>query len=239
MSDLGPDGGWIESAEAWIALAPDHDSRTMLLDPIMLAEAGDVNHRRVLDLGCGEGRFSRLLSARGATAIGIDPIRRLVEAAVEAGGHSERYAQAAGESLPFTGESFDVVAAYLCLIDIPDFRAAIRESARVLRDGGRLIVANISNLASSSEDVVRDEEGRFLHYAVDRYLEERSMTLEFAGLRIRNWHRPLSAYMDAYLDAGLTLRRFIEPLPDESLRGLPRFESWFRVPTFDVMVWEK
>jgi SAM-dependent methyltransferase len=238
MTD-GYDGGWSYSADAWIKLAPDHATRSLLLDPVMIAESGEVAGRRVLDLGCGEGRFSRLLSAEGATTVGIDPIWKMLEAASQTGDPSESYVLGAGEILPFADQSFDLVIAYLCLIDITDFRAAIEESARVLKDGGRLIAANVSNLASSSEAPVRDDSGRFLHYAVDRYLGEWPMTLEWAGLRIRNWHRPLSAYMDAYLGAGLTLRRFIEPVPDESLRGDPQFESWFRVPTFDVMVWEK
>ena len=70
--------------------------------------------------------------------------------------------------------------------------------------------------------------------------EKKTVTLEWAGLRIRNWHRPLSAYMEAYLNAGFTLRRFLEPKPqDESLRNDIRYESWFRVPTFDLQVWQK
>jgi hypothetical protein len=122
-------------------------------------------------------------------------------------------------------------------VDITGYRAAIREVARVLNPGRRLIAANVSNIASTSEAPVRDESGRFLYYAVDRYLEEWPMTLEWAGLRIRNWHRPLSAYMDAYLSAGLTLRRYLEPVPrDQARRDDPRFESWFRVPSFDTMV---
>ena len=205
----------------------------------MLAEAGDVGGARILDIGCGEGRFSRLLAERKASTVGIDPVRRLIEEARARAGASERYVLGSGDGLPFDHESFDLVIAYLCLIDIPDFRAAIRESASVLKPGGRLLVANVSNLASSSAEPIRDGDGNFLHYAVDHYLEERPMTLEWAGLRIRNWHRPLSDYMDAYLDAGLILRRYIEPRPDEALKGDQRFESWFRVPTFDVMVWQK
>jgi SAM-dependent methyltransferase len=231
VSDLGVDGGWTDSAEAWIALAPEHDTRKLLLDPVMLDEAGPVAGKRVLDLGCGEGRFSRLLEAKGAEAVGIDPIRRLIEAAREASAPSERYVLGDGSQLPFPDSSFDLVVAYLCLIDIPDFRAAIRESARVLRPGGRFVVANVSNLASASGEPATDSDGHFLHYAVDRYLEERPVKLEFGGLRIRNWHRPLSAYMDAYLAAGLRLLRYLEPLPnDDSLRDIPRFESRIECP---------
>ncbi|HEX5139428.1 MAG TPA: methyltransferase domain-containing protein, partial [Dehalococcoidia bacterium] len=95
------DGGWTASAEAWIALAPEHATRTLLLDPVMLAEAGDVSGTRILDLGCGEGRFSRLLAERGAVTVGIDPIRRLIEEARSRAKPAEQYAIASGEELPF------------------------------------------------------------------------------------------------------------------------------------------
>jgi 2-polyprenyl-3-methyl-5-hydroxy-6-metoxy-1,4-benzoquinol methylase len=85
VADLGVDGGWGSSAEAWIELAPEHATQKLLLDPVMLTEADDVSGLRILDLGCGEGRFSRLLAARGATTVGIDPIRRLLQAGREAG----------------------------------------------------------------------------------------------------------------------------------------------------------
>ncbi len=63
---------------------------------------------------------------------------------------------------------------------------------------------------------------------------------EWAGMRIVNWHRPLSQYMRAYLGAGLMLRAFLEPVPeDTSLRTQDYFEDWFRVPQFTVMRWEK
>jgi hypothetical protein len=46
--------------------------------------------------------------------------------------------------------------------------------------------------------------------------------------------------MTALLDAGLQLRAFEEPVPpDDSLRDDPRYEDWYRVPPFYVMVWQK
>ena len=239
--DLGVDGGWTASAAAWIGFADGHASRTLLLDPAVLAEAGDVRGKRVLDVGCGEGRFSRRLAALGAQCVGLDPVWPMLEASTRAAADRETYVRGSGDSLPFQNETFDLVVFYLSLIDIADFRAAVREAARVLRPGGRLIAANISNIASpTTAGPEVDEQDRFLYYKVDRYLDEWPMTVEFLGVRVRNWHRPLSAYMDAYLGAGLNLRRYLEPLPqDHSLRADPRYESWFKVPSFDVMVWER
>src|SRR6266571_3559543 len=99
--DLGVDGGWTASAEAWVELAPDDTTRKFLLDPVVLEEAGEVAGERVLDVGCGEGRFSRLLVARGAHTVGVDPIRLMLKAARRRAGAHEQYALAAGEALPF------------------------------------------------------------------------------------------------------------------------------------------
>ena len=72
---------------------------------------------------------------------------------------------------------------------------------------------------------------------LDRYLEESSFWIEWAGIRIRNWHRPLSAYMSSFLDSGLNLTFFSEPAPvsgDEAHQARAR-----RVPWFVVMEWRK
>lgn len=46
--------------------------------------------------------------------------------------------------------------------------------------------------------------------------------------------------MTALLEAGLQLRAFEEPVPeDDSLRDNPQFEDWYRVPLFNVMLWQK
>src|SRR6188474_1969254 len=118
MSELGADGGWTASANVWIALAPEHATRTLLLDSAVLAECGDLKGRRVLDVGCGEGRFCRILAALGADAVGLDPIAPLLDSARGQASANERYVLGAGERLPFQAESFDIAVFYLSLIDI-------------------------------------------------------------------------------------------------------------------------
>ena len=51
---------WTESAQDWIAT--DQAVRTGMLDRWMLDSLSDVGGKSVIDIGCGEGRFSRLLS---------------------------------------------------------------------------------------------------------------------------------------------------------------------------------
>lgn len=234
------DNGWTASAAAWVDFVDRSDpNRDLLLDPVMLDLCGEVQGCRVLDLGCGEGRFSRMLAARGAEVVALDPTGPLIRRARERSPGLAGHVRAVAERLPLADASVDLVVSYVMLIDVSGFREAIAEMARVLRPGGRIAVSNLSFMSVSS-GWVRDEEGKRVHYPVDRYLEERPVELAWQGIMVTNWHRPLSAYLQAFLAAGLVLCDFREPMPaDDSLRDDPRFEDWYRVPNFVAMRWEK
>lgn len=240
---MAPGEGWDASARAWNDFQDAGDfARTGLLDPVMLSQCGDVAGKRALDVGCGEGRFSRMLAGRGADCTGIDPTELLARTARDRG--SMAVVRAVAEALPFADASFDLVVSYITLVDIAGYREAIAEMARVLRRGGRLVAANIGFVSASqgpNGGWVRDDAGTALYVPIDHYLlESSSRVFEWAGLRLRNWHRPLSAYMSAYLGAGLVLREFLEPAPaNAALKEHPEFERAFRVPWFTVMRWER
>jgi SAM-dependent methyltransferase len=237
--DLDHDGGWNASAAAWIEDVDQSITRKML-DPLVLHLCGDVSDRRTIDVGCGEGRFSRMLGERGARPTGIDPTIALLTVARDRGGVSP--IRSIAEKMPFHDGAFDVAVTYITLVDIEGYAEAISEMSRVLSPGGRLVAVNI-NFTSASTDADggwhRDDEDNALFVPIDNYGSEWSTIVEWKGIRIRNWHRPLSAYMMAYLKAGLTLRRFLEPTPPESLRTHPDLSRAFRVPWFTVMLWEK
>jgi SAM-dependent methyltransferase len=235
------DGGWHESAHAWIEGVDQGDlNRELVLDPAMLELCGDVQGLRVCDVGCGEGRFCRMLSARGADVVGIDPTPLLIEEARrrDPGG---AYIEAHAEKLPLEDNSFDLVISYVTLVDIADYRTAIREMARILKPGGRLISANLNGFATSvPTGWIRNEANEKVVFPVDNYMQERPEWVEWSGIRIINWHRPLSAYMQAYLACRLNLRHFSEPLPSaEALERRPDYTDYLRVPYFNVMAWEK
>ncbi len=233
------DGGWAESARAYIAFQDAGDpNRTLLLDPVMLRLCGDVAGLRAIDVGCGEGRFSRMLADRGAQVTGIDFTDEMVRTARDRDTRGA-YVRGSAEDLPFRDASFDLVISYVMLIDVVGYRAAIAEMARMLKPGGQLVVANLG-FVTASEGWLKDENNARLHHRVDRYADEFVQTYEWLGIKIENWHRPLAAYMSAYLASGLVLRDFEEPVPeDESLRNEYAYEDWFRVPLFNVMRWQR
>lgn len=210
------DNGWEVSAQAWVDSIGERGDwgREHVLDPVMIGRIAGRSFKRALDVGCGEGRFCRMLKQAGVAATGIDPTPQLLDLARRRDPAGD-YRFGRAEQLEFGDGSFDLVVSYITLVDIPDFRAAVREMARVLKPGGSLLLANLTGFTSAGAEQgwVKDAEGKRLHFPVDRYLEEFPFWFEWSGIRIENWHRPLSAYMAAFLAAGLTLTFFAEPAP--------------------------
>lgn len=118
--------------------------RRELLDPILL-EFVNPGGKTILDLGCGEGYFTRRLKSEGANlVIGADVAPGLLaEAKVKDEKGDYRLFDAAQDQIFMAGQ-FDAVVANMVLMDFPDLDLAFQKIAGFLRDGGQL-TASIVN----------------------------------------------------------------------------------------------
>src|SRR3990172_5088936 len=96
--------------------------------------------RLTLDVGCGEGRLSRDLKARGHTVIGLDSSPTMIEHARAADGEIEAHVGDAA-ALPFATGVADLAVAFMSLQDMDDLAGAVAELGRVLERGSRLCLA--------------------------------------------------------------------------------------------------
>ncbi|MBB5209247.1 class I SAM-dependent methyltransferase [Chiayiivirga flava] len=231
--------GWDASAQAWIdVIGSDGDwGRRHVLDAPMLARVAGRGFRDAVDIGCGEGRFCRMLQTLGVATVGIDPTAALVARARQRDPAGD-YRVERAECLSLDDGAVDLAVAYLSLIDIPDLTRAFAQAHRVLRPGGSFLIANLQsfNTASVDQGWSREPDGS-RRFCIDHYLDERPIPAQWRGIRIENWHRPMQAYLGGLLDAGFELRHFSEPAPvgvdDDKAR------RYRRVPNFLIMEWRK
>lgn len=231
--------GWEASAQAWIDVQGEAGDfgRVHVLDAPMLALVDQVAPHSVLDVGCGEGRFCRMLAQRGIATTGIDPTAALIERARALHPDGD-YRIAAAETMDVAAGGHDLAVCYLSLIDMPDLDAALSRIVAAIRPGGHLLIANLTafNTAAVHLGWTRPLLGE-PSFPIDHYLEERPRRTAWRGIDIINHHRPLKRYMQALLGHGLALVHFDEP----PATGGPadKRARYNRVPNFHIMLWRK
>lgn len=66
-------------ANEWIDIAQNNDFRNHYIMPFTISKLGDVNRMNILDLGCGDGGYSRALARLGATVTAVDCCENLIQ----------------------------------------------------------------------------------------------------------------------------------------------------------------
>ena len=210
QADSGAEA-WNASAPAWIDwVNQDGDpGRIHVLDGPMIALAQATGAKTALDVGCGEGRFSRMLGAMGIRPTGLEPVPALLEHARSVQPDAA-FIEGVAEAMPFPDETFPLVVSYVSMVDIPDHRAAISEIARVLKPGGTFLMANLCPHVTAISSDAREDDDRWKvgddgksEFTMDNYLKEFDYFIRWGEIRLRCYHRPLSSYMTAALDAEL------------------------------------
>jgi len=217
---------WERNAQDWIRWArePGHDSYWRFHRDRFL-ELVPAPGRLTLDIGCGEGRLSRDLAARGHRVIGIDPSPEVIAAARVLSPELE-FVETDAADLPLENESVDLAIAFMSLQDIDDMPGAVSEAARVLTPDGHFLAAVVHPI-NSGHRLDREHPERPLEL-VDNYFDRRHYadTLERDGLKItfESVHWTLQDYFDALAAAGLV----VEALREIEGTGV----RWSRYPLF-------
>ncbi len=136
---------WPMAAHMALALQPSAIARKDFV--LEAADWMDKDHARVADLGCGPGVILCSLLARKPTweGVGLDVSHPALQYAARLAAHRRVGARAkfaAGDltDLPYPNQSFDLVVASEVLEHVPDIQKALRELARVLRPGGKVVM---------------------------------------------------------------------------------------------------
>lgn len=200
----------------------------------ILPEAGHLT----VDVGCGEGRVSRDLTAQGHRVVSVDASKTMVREAVRSAPEIPAVIADAA-ALPLGGACCDIVVAYMSLHDFDDMEQAVMEVARVLEPGGHLCMAVVHPLNSAGQFTSLEPDSAFV--IEGSYLESHPYVdrVEREGLRMTfsSRHHSLEAYFRALELAGLLVKSVREVRVDAgSTADQPHRSRWRRVPLFlDVL----
>jgi len=133
-----------EIVEHFNEAAADEENFPSTIDPriyhvqLILEYFGDLSGKHVLDVGCGKGRFARVLAERnpGAAFVAFD----LAEAMLRPVPGGLNPCAGSMTALPFRAAAFDCAYATESLEHAVDIEGAIAEICRVVKPGGRIVI---------------------------------------------------------------------------------------------------
>jgi len=223
---------WKESSSPFFALRGE--LRLTLVHPAILSMAGEVQGKRILDFGCGDGVLAKQLAERGASVVGVDKSAVAVELAVQSYGSLDRleFRQVRPESNPpnyscvLEDGPFDLAVLSFVLVTVAtpeEAEAIFAMLGRAVRPGGRLIFAEshpcYQHLDFSAATMKHREED-YRRVCSPFSVELRDAYDPQKKVEFTDFHRPLGNIADLFFKGGFLIRRFEELYDDASAPGL-------------------
>jgi SAM-dependent methyltransferase len=191
----------------YMAARQRRDSPNNTLEqPVTLELAGDLAGRRVLDLGCGDAAFGRVVLARGGSAyLGVEGSRNMAALARETLlGTSGQVQHCMIEDWEAPTATFDLAVARLSLHYLADLAPVFAQLYQALDDGGRLVFSVEHPVITSCD---RGWPAGTLRQAwvVDDYFVTGARESAWMGGTVRKYHRTVEDYFRALRDASFVV----------------------------------
>ena len=236
---------WDRNADFWDERMGEGNAfHKLLIEPTQLKLLSLDPGERVLDIACGNGQFARKMASLGCDVVAVDAAPRMIENArrrtpadSELGRHV-RYevVDASNKSamLQLSEGEFDAAVCTMALMDIANIKPVATVVKRLLKPSGRFVFSLMHPCFNSTEGFTqimeRSEEGGELvervSVRVSRYIEPHTHKgLAMVGQPVPQnyFHRPLSALLGVFFNAGFVVDAIEEPVFPRNVPGDDKF----------------
>src|SRR3989344_4798103 len=219
----GPVADWYEGH---LASGDTYHERVIL--PNLLRLLGDVKGKKVLDLACGTGYFSKKIAEAGASVTGTDVSPELIAKAKQNALEANFVVTPAHDLHELKHISFDAVINILAIDNIAEVPGMLRECARLLKNGGAMhIVFNHPVIRIHGNSSWGFDQKRGVQYRrLDKYMSESKVKIAMhPGLNSQStttFHRSFQYYFKKFREVGFVVSNLEEWVSDKQSEPGPR-----------------
>ncbi len=201
-----------------------------VIAPNILRLLGQLKGKRVLDVACGQGYFSRLLRDNGGIVSGIDISKELIMYAKRRESDGIEYVVGGADNLSvWKKETFDVALCVLALQNIENLSGVLTEASRVLKPGATfLIVLNHPTFrVPKGSDWGYDESKKIQYRRVEQYLSAKTISITMNpgkkdSAETVSFHRSLQDFFKVFHKTGFAVTRLEEWISHKASERGPR-----------------
>lgn len=238
--------------EQWNKMAADYDGFTSpegtysnaIEWPCIKRILPALSGRRVLDVGCGSGRFTYYFAEYGPSElVGIDVSEEMLSLARKrlSPGANIRFEESSADSLSgFDSGSFDFVFSSTTMHYVEELEKAFSEAYRVIAPGGDFMLSLIHPLYSASYPLPGSSEWllRYQDRSPREYIQPWTrFNRKTVKTLCRSYHYTLADYINAVIKCGFSIRGVHEPQPPQQWKDTnpERYEDVMNEPVYLVI----
>ena len=216
----------------WIHTAQTNDFRMYYIMPYTLEKLGNVRGKRILDLGCGDGGYSRALAKKGAFVTSADCSEVMVgyakNKAEEENLKIDHHVVNANALIGIPENCYDVVLCSMMLMDVEDLDGTLKEIHRVLRPKGTVFISILHPCFKGKETAWLKDNG--IQVLVSDYHNPKEWAGEIKGMKdpVIYRHRTMSDYVKAFVRNGFKISDMNEPIPTEEQSKMSPRVAWLK-----------
>lgn len=199
--------------------------------PVMCELIGEVNGKKILDLGCGDAKFARDLFELGCEEyIGIEGSSNMVQVAPNSlEGFNASVIQSTMESWDYPKNTFGLVISRLAIHYIEDIDSLFQKIFQSLKPNGGFIFSVEHPVITST----LQPSGTRTNWIVDHYFLEGYREQQWLGGTVQKYHRTIEQYYKALQKAGFTVEHLRESTPQrKNFMTEETYERRLRIPLF-------
>lgn len=180
--------------------------RKHVINPALFSLLGNVEGKKILDAGSGQGYLSRYLAKKGAKVTALEPAEGLINYAIQREKKEKlgiSFIKADLSKWIGTSNYFDIVVSNMVFMDIPDYKNAIKNCISAIKSKGIFIFS----ISHPCFDVVEGWQENKPYVEVKNYFEEYQIH-NYIGY---SFHHMLSDYVNLLIEEGCCIKKMLEP----------------------------
>lgn len=200
--------------------------------PILLELFGNVDGKRILDLGCGDAEIGvELLKQGGISYLGLEGSENMARVAAEnLEGKAGQVQLSSMEEWGPQTEQYDLVTSRFALHYIADLANVFQKVHDSLITGGRFVFS-VQHPVLTSSSKSAEGSGRRTDWIVDDYFNQGERAEPWIGKKVIKYHRTVEEYFQLLLHAGFRVDDLREGTPKaENFTSQDEYERRKRIP---------